>query len=159
MQGISLKTFIKIEQCALPFCEIHAAQRTKEIEALAARIENFSLSGASFCFSGWDGDFVLRLKPGDVYRIYSYNKKVYVETKDASYLFKYRMYEAEELLEKESLESFVRISNTEIINFDNCLKMDLSLTGVISVLMNNGKRSVVSRRYMDKVRRRLCLDK
>ena len=50
---------------------------------------------------------------------------------------------------------FIRISNTDIVNFFKVTKLDMSLTGVIKVNFINGKNAIVSRRYMSKIKKDL----
>ena len=59
------------------------------------------------------------------------------------------MYELEDRLDK---NSFVRISNSEIINLKKVKGFDLSFTGTICVKMKNGRVTYVSRRYVSKIK-------
>ena len=74
-------------------------------------------------------------------------------------LLKFRLYEVEDLVQRCGLTDFIRISNTDIVNFENVSKMDMGITGVIKVILKNGGTAFVSRRYMNKIRRQLCLKK
>lgn len=60
-----------------------------------------------------------------------------------------RLYELEERLDK---GSFVRISNSEIINMKKVKGFDLSFTGTICVSLSNGTTTYVSRRYVAKIK-------
>lgn len=83
--------------------------------------------------------------------IYSVNKKVYAQTKDAIFEIKQRLYEIEELIPQLGSDKFIRISNSEIVNFDFVEKFDMSLTGTIGLHFKNGERTFVSRRYVKKI--------
>ena len=71
-----------------------------------------------------------------------------IMSKRESFLIKVPLYK----LESELPRNFVRISNSEIINTDRIIKLDISLTGTIRVLLEGGIESRVSRRYMPKVK-------
>lgn len=62
---------------------------------------------------------------------------------------KYRLYELAELLTD---PSFLRISNSELINFKKVRSMNMSISGTISILLSNGAKTYVSRRYVAKIK-------
>ena len=80
--------------------------------------------------------------------------KVYAETKNDAFLLRLRLYEAEQRLAN---ASFVRISNSEIINLKKVRGFDLSFTGTICVSLSNGTVTYVSRRYVAKIKQLLGL--
>lgn len=84
----------------------------------------------------------------DILRIYSALGKVYLVTSTQEYLAKYRLYELEEILNK----NFIRISNSEIINLKKVKNFDLSLSGTIYVTFINNSSTYVSRRYINKIK-------
>ncbi|GMA42990.1 hypothetical protein GCM10025853_04470 [Tetragenococcus halophilus subsp. halophilus DSM 20339] len=51
--------------------------------------------------------------------------------------------------------SFVRISNTEIINLDYVQHFQLSKSGLILIRLSNGHMTSSSKRYLKKVKERL----
>ena len=53
--------------------------------------------------------------------------------------------------------SFVRISNSEIINLKKVRNFDLSLSGTICVTLSDGTATYVSRRYVSKIKQVLGL--
>ena len=146
---------IKIEKCDKHYCVIHAEAETEGIKAIAEKIERMDESGRSTMLAGWDGDYCIQLKQSEVFRIYSMDKKVYVETEKESLLLKLRLYEFEELAQNCGWTDFIRISNTDIVNFSKVTKLDMSLTGVVRVNFTNGKAAIVSRRYMNKIKNEL----
>ena len=93
------------------------------------------------------------LRPEQIVRIYSSDGKVYASTKNGEYTMRQRIYELEERLC--SGGSFVRISNSEIINLSHAKKFDLSLAGTICVSMSDGQITYVSRRYVPKIKQKL----
>jgi DNA-binding LytR/AlgR family response regulator len=109
-------------------------------------------SGKNTLIPAWDGDYCLQLKPQEIFRIYSMDKKVFVESEKESLLLKMRLYEFEDLAEKCGWTDFIRISNTDIANFSKVTALDMSISGQIKVNFTNGKTAMVSRRYMKKIR-------
>ena len=148
-------TQIKIEKCDKPYCVIHAEAETEGIKAIAEKISSMDETGRATVLSGWDGDYCIQVKQNEIFRIYSMDKKVYLETEKENLLLKLRLYEFEELAEKCGWTDFIRISNTDIVNFSKVTKLDMSLTGIVRVIFINGKDAIVSRRYMNKIKKEL----
>lgn len=152
-----MKTEIKIEACESPFCVIHTAAMDENIKNVADKISLISIYGEKTAINGWDGDFCVKIHPNEIFRIYSLEKKVFVETEKEHLLLKMRLYEFEDLCQKCGWSDFIRISNTDIVNFKHVKNLDLSLTGVIKINLKNGTQATVSRRYMSKIRREIEL--
>ena len=102
--------------------------------------------------AGFREDTVTLLDPGEVYRIYAANGKVFAVAGKAEYSLRMRLYEVEERFRG---SSFVRISNSEIINLKAVRSFDLSLAGTIRVALKNGEAAYVSRRYVAKIKEAL----
>lgn len=157
-----MKTQIKIENCELPYCVIHTPVETQNIKNIAEKISRIDDSGRTANICGWDGDFCIQVKPENIFRIYSMDKKVYmdVQVNEKSFetlLVKMRLYEFEELAENCWWPDFIRISNTDIVNFSKVTRLDMSLSGIIKVNFTNGENAIVSRRYMNKIKKQLNL--
>ena len=150
-----MKTEIKIEKCEKPFCVIHTESETPVIQEIAGKIRSMDETGRAAIISGWDGDYCIQLRQDEIFRIYSMDKKVYVETEKEALLLKMRLYEFEELAENCGWTDFIRISNTDIANFSKVTALDMSITGVVRVNFTDGKSAMVSRRYMTKIRDQL----
>ena len=84
-----------------------------------------------------------------IYRIVASEGKVYAVTDEGEYQLRLRLYELENRLDK---GSFVRISNSEIINLKRVKGFDLSLAGTICVRLTNGMVTYVSRRYVARIK-------
>ena len=102
--------------------------------------------------AGFREDTVTVLDPEEIYRIYAANGKVFAVTGKAEYTLRMRLYEVEERFRR---SSFVRISNSEIINLKTVRSFDLSLAGTIRVALKNGEEAYVSRRYVGKIKEAL----
>ena len=76
------------------------------------------------------------------------------QTAEKIYTVRLRLYELEERLDP---HTFVRISNSEILNLKKITAMDLSLTGTIRITLEDGTSTYVSRRYVKKIKDALGL--
>ena len=164
-----MNTKIEIENCENPYCVIYTASETPAIKDIAEKISRMDETGKTTVLNGWDGDFCIQVKQSEIFRIYSADKKVYMETETKAttgtttrpapatetLLVKMRLYEFEELAEKCGWTDFIRISNTDIVNFSKVTKLDMSLSGIIKVNFTNGRDAIVSRRYMNKIKDQL----
>ena len=147
-----MKIEIRIEKCENPYCVIHAQSETPAIQTIADKIRSMDETGRTAVITGWDGDYCIQIKQEEIFRIYSMDKKVYVETEKENLLLKMRLYEFEQLAENCGWTNFIRISNTDIANFSKVTALDMSITGVVRVNFTGGKTAMVSRRYMTKIR-------
>jgi DNA-binding LytR/AlgR family response regulator len=146
------------ENCAEPFVEIHTASVSDEINYVVKQIAS-SGDRDLYMLDGRKGDFVTLLKPCSIMWIYSSSGKVFAETETDIYELKYRLYEIEEMMAGHAFSKYIRISNTDIINFDFVLNFDVSLSGSICVNFRNKKRAFVSRRYVAKIKKRLGINR
>ena len=64
-------------------------------------------------------------------------------------MLRLRLYEVEERLKQ---HHFIRISNSEIINLKKVRSFDLSFTGTICVVLNDGSKTYASRRYVTRLK-------
>lgn len=86
----------------------------------------------------------------EIESIYSENGKVYVRCNDNLYTVKNRLYELESLLDD---TMFIRISNSEIINFNKVKNIDSKITGTLILNFKSGNKSYSSRRYIPKIKK------
>lgn len=121
-----------------------------EVQALVNRITQEQPQ----VLAGFRGDSVALLQPEEITRIYAASGKVYAATVLGEYSLRLRLYELEERL---SSGSFVRISNSEIVNLRKVKGFDLSFSGTISVNLSDGTTTFVSRRYVSKIKNVLGL--
>ena len=89
------------------------------------------------------------LEPSGIYRIFATGGKVFAETNHGEYVLRMRLYEAEERLDS---NTFVRISNSEVVNLKKVKNFDLSFAGTICVTLSNDTVIYVSRRYVAKIK-------
>jgi DNA-binding LytR/AlgR family response regulator len=137
---------IKIdENCKEPKIIILTDRMTDEINDIFKKLsENVPQMLTGFC-----GDTVKVLDQSQISRIYAAAGKIYAVTESGEYLLRLRLYELEDRLDK---SSFVRISNSEIINLKKVKGFDLSFAGTICVNLLDGTVTYVSRRYVAKIK-------
>ena len=99
--------------------------------------------------AGFQDDTVELLESDSLFRLYASNGKVFAQTNRGDYQLRLRLYELEQRLDR---HSFVRISNSEIINLKKVKGFDLSFSGTICVTLSNGTVTYVSRRYVAKIK-------
>ena len=137
---------VKIDKSvAKPRVIIVTSEITEEINAL---VQTLSESGPRM-IAGFRDDTVTVLDEKDILRIYAANGKVYAVLPSGEYVIRLRLYEAEERLKP---FRFVRISNSEIINLKKVGSFDLSFAGTICVILSDGSKTYVSRRYVTKIK-------
>ena len=124
---------------------VMANELTEEVNAL---VHTLSESDPKV-IAGFREDIVTVLDEQDILRIYAANGKVYAVLPSGEYMIRLRLYEAEERLKP---FRFVRISNSEIINLKKVRSFDLSFTGTICVILADGSKTYVSRRYVSKIK-------
>lgn len=128
-----------------PKVVIHTNEMTPEISELVKRLSDYS----EHILVGYKNEELILLRLEDIYRIYAQGQKVYVQTQKETAMLKFRLYELEERLSGTQL---IRISNSEIVNLKKVKSLDLSISGTISMKFDNGDKSFVSRRYVDKIK-------
>lgn len=108
-----MKTEIVLEKLREPRCIIYTPKVSLEISLLRDYIENFSVYNPNEYISAWDGDYCVKLHEKDIYRVFSYDKKVYAETIKDTLVLKLRLYQFEELVSEKNgialLEYLIRI--------------------------------------------------
>jgi DNA-binding LytR/AlgR family response regulator len=130
---------------------IHTNEVTSEINELVKRLTDYSEP----VLIGYQNDEAMLLNLEDIYRIYAQDQKVVAETQKETVYLKFRLYELEERLAGTRL---VRISNSEIVNLKKIKSLDLSISGTITMKFDNGEKSFVSRRYVDKIKHYIGLN-
>ena len=98
---------------------------------------------------GYKNDKIFILEENKIETIYSENKKVFIRYENGNiYETKKRIYEFENNLPNK----FVRISNSEIVNFDKVQNLDFKIVGTIILNFYTDIYTYVSRRYVKKIR-------
>lgn len=142
-----MKVEIKIDNSLKePNIIIYCNEITKETQQI---VETLSEKKSTILVGIKDNKMQI-LEPSNIITIYSLNKKVVAITTTGEYILKNRLYELENILDK---NVFIRISNSEIINLKNIMNLDFSLSGTICINLKNGIKTYTSRRYMSKIKK------
>lgn len=136
--------------CKEPKVIIHTDKITDEIENIMQCITSTEMNTLSV-LSQRGVEFI---NCGEIVRVYTEQKKVFVQTMVSIYNVRFRLYELEEKL---NTQMFVRISNAEIVNRNMIIHMDISKTGTIGVELKGGIKTYASRRYVTKIKKQLGL--
>ncbi len=138
------------EKCKEPKIVVMTDKMTDEINALVKRLSEEQPQ----VIAGFKDDTVEVLEPSDIYRVFATSGKVLAETSHGKYTLRLRLYEMEQRLDN---RSFVRISNSDIINLKKVKSFDLSFAGTICIRLSNGTVTYVSRRSVAKIKQLLGL--
>ena len=96
--------------------------------------------------------FILNVK--DIWSFYTEDNKVYAKMSNKIYKIKYRVYEIEEMVKN---FSFIRISNSEIVNIKKIESLNLGITGTVIFKFKDGSITYASRRSISKIKEYLNL--
>lgn len=124
---------------------IKSKEDSPEVQKLVEKIKNIDDDNKIVAQKD-EKFYILDFKEID--SIYSNQGKNYINKNNEEYLTKSRLYE----LEEELTSNFIRISNSEIINFDKVENLDLSITGTIKIKLKSGYTTYVSRRNIRKIK-------
>ncbi|MFV0412439.1 MAG: LytTR family DNA-binding domain-containing protein [Oscillospiraceae bacterium] len=138
------------EKYSEPEILICAARLTPELARLAAQLAEPS----SFGLVGHTETGLVLLPPGKIVRVYSEGERVFAVTEEGRFRLKMRLYEAEEQL---AGGKTIRISGSELANFDHVKRLDMSLAGTILLEFSSGATTFVSRRYVPVIKQLLGL--
>ena len=89
------------------------------------------------------------LHQNEIETIYSENGKIFIRCNNSIYNIKSRLYELELLLDK---KIFLRISNSEIVNFNKVENIDFKIVGTLTINFKSGNKAYASRRYIPKIK-------
>ena len=136
--------------CTEPTVLVTAPRMTPEVQALLHRLKESELGS----LAGWQGEQVTLLRQEEILRCYTANKGVFAQTEQGEYTLRLRLYELEQQLDS---RIFARVSNSEIVNLQKVIALDLSLSGTIKLTLRGGGVCWVSRRNVKNIKRALGL--
>ncbi|HEX3017950.1 MAG TPA: LytTR family DNA-binding domain-containing protein [Caproicibacter sp.] len=121
---------------------------TERLEKLMDSIQSLTGETVKTLVGFKDGEaFLLKLE--DVSTVFTESGRVCARSGNDEYTLKSRLYELEETL---AGTDFLRVSNSEIVNFSKVKSLDLSRTGTIMLKFKTGETTFVSRRYVEKIK-------
>lgn len=115
---------------------IKSNKETEKVKEIIKHIENFN-NDKILVHKGYKSLFI---NYKDILLFYSENKNNYCRAKKEVYQVKNKLYELE------NVENFIRISKKCIVNINMVKCFDMSKTGKITVVLNDGTEENVSRR-------------
>lgn len=118
---------------------------TQEVESLKKDLEEFT----DKTLNGYTENGVTVIREREILRVFSENKNVFCQTDNGVYKLHERLYEADSFLNE---KHFVRISNSEIVNASKILKLDISASGTVGVLLHGNVKTYASRRYVKAIK-------
>lgn len=127
---------------------IYAHQKSEMVEAVENLINDKTQS-----INGYLNGEIVKLLPREVFCFTVENSKIYAICDDKKYLLKLRLYNIEQMLDK----NFIKINQSSIANINKIQKFDASIGGTLKVIFKNGYTDYVSRRNIKKVKERLGL--
>lgn len=89
------------------------------------------------------------LNQKEIETVYSEGGTIHARCNNSIYNIKNRLYELETMLDK---KSFIRISNSEIINFNKVENIDFKIIGTLVINFKSGNKAYASRRYIPKIK-------
>ena len=126
---------IKIdEKCKELKIIVMTDKMTDEVNAIIKRLSDEQPQA----IAGFREDVVEVLEPSEIYRVFAESGKVFVEPN-----------------QRLDSKTFVRISNSDIINLRKVKSFDLSFVGTICITLSNGTVTYVSRRSVAKIKQLL----
>lgn len=144
-----MKVNIRLEKgCKEPHVEIFTDTVTDDVKSLADRIANLSTSTLTV----YRDDEAFILHQENIIRFYTESKKTYAETNDGTFMVKQPLCKIEEEL---SEDLFIRVSQSEIVSLGNIESMSIDIMGTVTVRLDNGTSSVVSRRNVTSIKNAL----
>ena len=127
---------------------IYAHQKSEMVEAVENLINDKTQS-----INGYLNGEIVKLLPREVFCFTVENSKIYAICDDKKYLLKLRLYNIEQMLDKD----FIKINQSSIANINKIQKFDASIGGTLKVIFKNGYTDYVSRRNIKNVKERLGL--
>ncbi len=130
---------------------IKVKELSDEVKEIVDKINNIDQNDKLIVMKN-EKVYVLEIRT--IVSIYASQGKVFIKTETEEYQAKRKLYELEDFLQTK-FKNFIRISNSEIINFDMVENLDLSITGTIEIKFKNGYTTYVSRRNIKKIKKYL----
>lgn len=142
---------VKIDgQCNTPKVIIYTNEMNDEVTEIIDGLSSIKKK----ILKGYKDNKIYILNQNEIETIYSEQGKIYARLNNDVYTIKNRLYELEELLDG---KSFIRISNSEIVNFNKVENIDFKIVGTWIINFKSGNKSYASRRYITKIKKYLEL--
>lgn len=130
--------------------EIHICNEEKNEET--DRLAQLVSQAVNTTITGYTDHGMELITCESIIRIYTESQRVYAATAEGIYRLHQRLFELEEILDG---RSFIRISNSEIVNLRRIKRLDTSVAGTILMYLQADITTFVSRRYVKKIKKAL----
>jgi DNA-binding LytR/AlgR family response regulator len=97
------------------------------------------------------GNEIHRITPNNIYYIESVDNKTFLYEKNEMYESKQKLYELDEM----SMNDFLRISKSVIVNLSKIKSLSPALSGRFEATLSNGEKVIISRQYVGELKK--CL--
>ena len=125
---------------------IHAPQLTRDIEKMIAMMRMLDMQ-----ISAEKNGETYILDTDQILYIEALERKTFIYTETEMYESELKLYEAEQLLERD----FLRISKQTIVNLRMIKSLKADINRKIKLTLKNGEQIMVSRMYSDELRKKL----
>lgn len=139
-----------IEELQEPYAVIYTDNISNEIQEIANFIGTSVGKGVII---GIENERSIVLQADDIYMIRIEEEKAFIYCKDKKYISRKRLSEVEAMLN----QRFMRISKTTIINLDYVAGIESAFSGMMLIILKNGCRDYVSRKYLPNLKKYLGL--
>lgn len=129
---------------------IDAIEMSSDINCLIQYVQSID---ATKVLNGKLGDHIYHVNLAEVYRFFTENKVVKMETETKKFVLNKRLYEIEAIIN----HHFIKISKSEIINIHYLDHLSMTTTGQIKIFFKNDIVTYSSRRYLKSIKERLEL--
>jgi DNA-binding LytR/AlgR family response regulator len=123
-------------------------ENNEDVEGVINAIQSYANNQKPMIQAYFKGSVVM-LPQRKIFRIYIVNRKILIQTSERLYEVRKNLRDLEEMLDS---ESFIRISQSEILNLKRVKNFDFSSTGTIEVELENGDKTYVSRRRVKEIK-------
>ena len=125
---------------------IYTNRMTDEINNI---VEKFSDDDNQNIIVGYKDNKLFILEENNIETVYAESGKVIIRCNGEEYISKKRLYELEEILNK---KNFIRVSKSEIVNFNKVKNIDYKVIGTLILNFKSGNKSYASRRYISSIK-------
>ena len=131
-----------------PYAVIYSNQMTEEVQRVYDKIQS-----NSNVITAIDNEQIIILQPSEIYMLRIENEQLVIYCQQKKYISNKRLYEMENLLGSK----FMRISKSTIINLKKLSSVEPSFNGTMLVVLKNGDKDYISRKYLPAFKKYLGL--
>jgi DNA-binding LytR/AlgR family response regulator len=130
---------------------IHAKNFDEEVQKVINQLK----TPTTRVIDGYKNQEIHLLKSSEIYTVYVESGKVYLQTDEEEYQSKKKLYEIEEIFQKQ----FSRVNKSMLVNVDHIRSFQMDLVGTTELILDNGISVHVSRKYFKDLKKTLGIGK